>query len=259
MRVAAIYDVHANMPALEAVVAEIECEGVDTIVVGGDVGLGPMPVATLDRLMALGDRAKFIRGNADRELVMAFDAGRRPEDVVDDEDPWIRRGAWDAQQISKRHRDFLDALPERVTLDVDGLGTTVFCHGSPRSDEEIITPGTSDARLTEILAGVDADVVVCGHTHMQFDRRLGRTRVVNAGAVGMPYEGRPGAYWVLLGPDVDLRRTEYDFDAAAELVRASGYPDAKQHVADLFLAQPGRDEVTAFFEEMAEQRSRGAS
>jgi putative phosphoesterase len=258
-RVAAIYDVHGNEPALDAVLAEIEREGVDVIVVGGDVGSGPMPAATLDRLIALGDRARLIHGNADRELVNAFDERRRLEDVADEEDPWVRRAAWNGQQITQRHRDFLDALPEYVRLEIEGLGTTLFCHGSPRSDEEIITPGTTEDRLAEILDGVDADVVVCGHTHMQFDRRHGRTRVVNAGAVGMPYEGRPGAYWVLLGPDVDLRRTEYDFDAAAELVRASGYPEAEQHVSDLFLEQPGRDEVTAFFEEMAERRRLGAS
>ena len=163
----------------------------------------------------------------------------------------MRRSAWDAKQISHAHRDHLASLPEHVTFDVGGLGVTLFCHGSPRSDEEILTPATSEERLAEVLSEVEADAVVCGHTHMQFDRRHGSIRIVNAGSVGMPYEGRPGAYLALLGPDVELRRTEYDFDAAAAAVRESGYPDAEQHVVDLFVEQPGRDEVTAFFEEQA--------
>jgi predicted phosphodiesterase len=254
MRVAALYDIHGNLPALEAVLDEIERERVGLIVVGGDIASGPMPAAVIERLMALRDRAEIIHGNADRELVNAFDVGRRLEDVKDEEDPWLRRAAWDAEQITRGDRDFLAGLPEQVTVDVDGLGETLFCHGSPRSDEEIMTPGTSDERLSEILADVDVPVVVCGHTHMQFDRRHGRTRVVNAGSVGMPYEGRPGAYWAVLGPSVELRRTDYDFDATAEAVRDTGYPEAEQHVIDLFKEQPGREEVTAFFEEAAERR-----
>jgi predicted phosphodiesterase len=260
MRVAALYDVHGNLPALDAVLDEIDRECIDVIVVGGDIATGPMPAAVLERLIALGDRAEFIRGNSDRELVNAFDAGRRLDDLADDEDPWLRRGAWDAERITKEHRDFLAGLRELATLDVDGLGETLFCHGSPRSDEEIITPGTTDDRLSEMLAGVDVPVVVCGHTHMQFDRLHGQTRVVNAGSVGMPYEGRPGAYWAVLGPSVELRRTDYDFDAAAKGVRDSGYPEAEQHVLDLFEEQPGREEVTAFFEEAAaRRRAEGAS
>jgi predicted phosphodiesterase len=258
-RVAALYDIHGNLPALDAVLQEIDHEGVDVIVVGGDVASGPMPSEVVERLMALGGRGRLLRGNADRQLVQAYDEGRRPQDVQHESDPWLRRDAWDAEQISREQRDFLAGLPEHVELWIDGLGPTLFCHGSPRSDEEIITPATTEERLAEILAAVEAPIVVCGHTHMQFDRRHGTTRVVNAGSVGMPYEGRPGAYWALLGPDVELRRTAYDFDAAAEAVRKSGYPDAEQHVIDLFVEQPGRDEVAAFFEEAAARaRTAGA-
>jgi predicted phosphodiesterase len=253
LQVAAIYDIHGNLPALEATLAEIEPEGAAVIVIGGDVASGPMPAAVIDRLIALGDRARFLRGNADRHLVSAFDQGQRLADVQYEKDPWLRRGAWEAEQISREQRDFLASFPENAVLEVGGLGETLFCHGSPRSDEEIITPGTTEERLSVMLAGVSQPAVVCGHTHMQFDRRHGQIRIVNAGSVGMPYEGQPGAYWALLGPDVDLRRTDYDFDAAADAIRKSGFPESEGHVTDLFLEQPGRDEVTEFFEQQAER------
>jgi diadenosine tetraphosphatase ApaH/serine/threonine PP2A family protein phosphatase len=182
----------------------------------------------------------MIHGNADRHIVKSFDEGPRLEDVADAEDPWLRRGAWEGEQISNAQRDFLAALPDTVTLEIDGLGTTLFCHGSPRSDEEIITPGTTEERLDEILAAVDADVVVCGHTHMQFDRRHGRTRVVNAGSVGLPYEGRAGACWAQLGPDVSLRRTDYDFEASsAEAVRQRATPRRNSTLSPCFLSNRG--------------------
>ncbi len=253
MRVAAIYDIHGNLPALEAMLEEVDREGVDVIVVGGDVASGPMPAPVIERVLALGDRARFVRGNADRHLVEAFDKGQRLADVAGEEDPWLRRAAWNAEQISHDQRDFLASFADNVIVAVDGLGKALFCHGSPRSDEEIITPGTPPGRLDAILAGIEQAVVVCGHTHMQFDRRHGNIRVVNPGSVGMPYEGRPGAYWALLGPDVELRRSDYDFTAAAEDIRRSGFPEPEQHVTDLFVEQPGRDEVTAFFEQQAQR------
>jgi diadenosine tetraphosphatase ApaH/serine/threonine PP2A family protein phosphatase len=141
--------------------------------------------------------------------------------------------------------------PETVELEVDELGEVLFCHGSPRSDEEIITKLTSDERLAEILDGIPHSVVVCGHTHSQFDRGHGSLRVVNAGAVGMPYEGRPGAYWALLGPDVELRRTGYDYAAAAERIRTTGFPEAHEHVHDLYVDPPTSEETAELFEARA--------
>jgi diadenosine tetraphosphatase ApaH/serine/threonine PP2A family protein phosphatase len=250
MRVAAIYDIHGNLPALEGVLADIGAEGLELVIVGGvraNAGCGPRSFDWTRCARADDSRQ---RRPPHRQVVRR---GSAVEDVADAEDRWLRRAAWEGEQFSKAQRDFLAALPDTVTLEIDGLGTTLFCHGSPRSDEEIITPGTTEERLDEILAAVDADVVVCGHTHMQFDRRHGRTRVVNAGSVGLPYEGRAGASWAQLGPDVSLRCTDYDFEASAEAVCQSGYPEAEQHVVALFLEQPGRDEVTKFFEEAAER------
>ena len=131
----------------------------------------------------------------------------------------------------------------------------MFCHGSPRGDEEILTRATPEERLRQALASVTEDVVVCGHTHMQFDRVVAGKRVVNAGSVGMPYEGRPGAYWALLGPDVNLRRTTYDVEAAANLIRSTDFPGADEFASDNVLHPPTADEVTDFFERLADERA----
>jgi predicted phosphodiesterase len=226
MRVAALYDIHGNLPALEAVLSEVEREAPEVIVVGGDIASpGPMPRETLDRLLVLDDRARFIRGNTDRELVAHYDGASTIQEIAGAENVWVRRSAWAAEQITEAQRTFLASLPLTVVLDVDGLGPTLFCHGSPRSDEEPITRLTSEMRLAEILAGTTESVVVCGHTHVQFDRTQSGKRVVNAGSVGMHLEGRPGAYWLLLGPDVERRRTLYNLEQAIGQIRASGYPE----------------------------------
>lgn len=242
MRVAALYDVHGNLPALEAVLAEVERERPDAIVVGGDVAAGPFPGETLDRLAAL-DGVRFVRGNADRELVELFD-GVSTLRAEHGDDVWVRRGEWEAERLTRAHRDLLASFEEPLAL-----GGTLFCHGSPRSDEEVITTLTPDALLGELLAGVEQRLVVCGHTHVQFDRRHGATRVVNAGSVGMPLEAGPGAYWLLLGREVELRRTAYDLDAAAERIRASGYPEPDELVARLTAEDAARPaEAAAMFE-----------
>ncbi|HUZ84341.1 MAG TPA: metallophosphoesterase family protein [Gaiellales bacterium] len=227
MRVAALYDIHGNLPALEAVLAEVESAAVDVVVVGGDVVSGPFPAATLELLLGLGGRVRFLRGNADR---------------LEAEPDWV--GA----QFDAGRRALITTWPAAVVLEPAGLGAVRFCHGSPRSDEESITPATPDRRLRPMLAGVVESVVVCGHTHMQFDRVAGRHRVVNAGSVGMPYEGRRGAYWALLGPGVELRRTAYDAVRAAARIRSDGHPEAAPAFAELVLRPPTRAEATAAFE-----------
>ncbi len=242
MRVAALYDVHGNLPALEAVLAEVEALEVDAVVVGGDVAIGPMPRETLERLLALGERALFLRGNGDREI-----AGDPPGDGL-----WSERTRWSAAQLERGQLAWLAALPDTQTVAVDGLGPVLFCHGSPRSDEEILTRISSEERVAAVVAGVAEHVVVCGHTHVQFDREVAGKRLVNAGSVGMPYEARPGAYWALLGPDVELRRTDYDRETAADAIRATGFPDAEGLAAENVLQVPTAEEATEQFERMAQ-------
>jgi len=158
------------------------------------------------------------------------------------------------EQLDDANRAFLGSFEPRVVLDVEGLGATLFCHGSPRSDEEILTRATSEERLARVLADVPQRVVVCGHTHVQFDRPAAGLRVVNAGSVGMPYESGPGAYWALLGPGLELRRTLYDLEGAAEAIRASSWPGADAFVRENLLVIPTADEATAYFEGLALER-----
>jgi predicted phosphodiesterase len=226
--VAALYDIHGNLPALSAVLAEVDALGINTIVVGGDVASGPMPVETLDELRAR--RASFVRGNADRVLDLRG---------ADEGELWVRSRRWVADRLGGERLAFLAGLPLDLTLDVQDLGSVRFCHGAPGSDEATITMLTPDNRLRALLGGVEERVVVCGHTHVQFDRRVDGTRVVNAGSVGAPYESEPGAYWALIGPDVELRRTAYDFGEAAAAIAASGHPRADEALTYL-AADPGR-------------------
>ena len=252
MQVAALYDIHGNLDALEAVLDELGREGVELILVGGDIVSGPLPRTTIEQLLALRERARYIRGNADREVVAAFD-GRQLGVGLPDEVRALT--TWTAGQLERRHRDFLAELPETLALEIAGVGEVLFCHGSPRSDEEIITRVTPKARLREALAGVWQEVVVCGHTHMPFDRRVDGVRVVNAGSVGMPY-GAPGAHWLLLGPEgIAPRRTDYDRERAAERIRGSGYPMAADFAENNVLRPPTEEEAIAVFERMAAERA----
>jgi predicted phosphodiesterase len=228
VRVAALYDVHGNLPALAAVLAEVDALGADAIVVGGDVASGPMPVETLDALRATG--ALFVRGNADRVLDLRG---------ANDGETWVRARRWVAARLGEERLAFLAGLPLDLTLELPGLGAVRFCHGAPGSDELPITRLTPDERLLGLLHGVRERVVVCGHTHVQFDRAVDGIRVVNAGSVGAPYEAEPGAYWALLGADVELRRTAYDVEAAAAAIAGTGYPRAAE-AATYLIADPER-------------------
>ncbi|MBO0689977.1 MAG: metallophosphoesterase family protein [Candidatus Dormibacteraeota bacterium] len=245
MRVAALHDIHGNLPALEAVLADVEAAGVDRIVLGGDLSLGPMPTDTLDLLWGLGDRVVALHGNTDREQVAAFDGGAPDPRIPDG----VREATiWAGRVLERRHRDYLAGLPPTLKFDVDGVGKVLFCHATPQNDVDVFTAVSAEDRVAPMLAGVDADVVVCGHTHMQFDRRVGGVRVVNAGSVGMPF-AEPGAYWLLLGPAVELRRTAYDLEAAAARIRATAYPMAEDFAANNVLRPPSAADVIARFEQ----------
>jgi putative phosphoesterase len=241
MRVAALNDIHGNLPALEAVLAKVEEAGVDAVVCGGDVLGGPFSAEVFDRLGQLAG-VRFLRGNGDRMVLEGSD------DYGQD---------WDAarQRLGEARLAEAAVWPLTVELEIDGLGPTLFCHAIPTADEPIFTRLTPDEDVVELLGDVSADVVVVGHTHVQFDRLLPTgVRVVNAGSVGMPYGGRRGAFWALLGPEVELRRTDYDVDAAAAAIRAVG-GDGNEQLAGVLLDPPDPDETSRSFEsQRLEQR-----
>lgn len=233
MRVAAIYDIHANLPALDAVLEDIRHAQVHQIVVGGDVLPGPMPRETIARLLDVDLPLQFIQGNGDREVLarmQGIETGTVPE-------PFRALIRWTGEQLDPDDARLLESWPATVRVPIDGVGEVLFCHATPRNDTEIFTRVTSEDRLMPIFEGLGVPLVVCGHTHMQFDRKVGETRVVNAGSVGMPF-GEPGAYWLLLGPDVQLRRTAYDLVTAAERIRRTKYPQAEEFAASHVLQPP---------------------
>ena len=242
MRVAAIYDIHGNLPALEAVLQDIRQAEVDQIVVGGDVVPGPMPCETLTCLLNLDIPVQFIRGNCERE-VLAEAAGKGTSTVPEQFREIVR---WTAQQLHPDHERLLAGWPMTLHIEICGLGEALFCHATPRSDAEIFTRLTPEDHLLPIFAEHKVSVIICGHTHMQFDRMIGNIRVVNAGSVGMPF-GQPGAYWLLLGPNVELRHTPYDLAKAADCIRNTNYPQARNFATHNVLQPKSEEEMLEIF------------
>jgi putative phosphoesterase len=242
MPVAVLYDIHANLPALEAVLQEIRSAAVDQIVIGGDVLPGPMPRETIELLLSLEIPTQFIHGNGDRAVLSAITD--RPLDPMPEQAREAVR--WVAGQLSSGHEQLLAAWPDTLHLQVEGLDEVLFCHATPRGDTEIFTRLTPEDRLVPLFQQLEAPVVVCGHTHMQFDRLIGGVRVLNAGSVGMPF-GEPGAYWLLLGPGIQFRHTAYDFANATERIRETSYPQAADFAARNILNPPSEQEMLAVF------------
>jgi putative phosphoesterase len=228
VRVAALYDIHGNLPALEAVLAEVEREGVDAIVIGGDIASGPpQPREAIELVRSL-PNAHCIRGNADR----LHDREHAGEEGLE----------WLFGQLDEEHVEWLVSLPFSAVLD-----DTLYVHATPVDDTTVVTDATTDEKLAGLLAEVEQPRVVAGHTHMQLERRVGDKLFVNAGSIGWPYEGRTGSYWAILDEGVDLRRTDYDLERAAELVRRSGHPRAEEIATENILASATRAEAIAVF------------
>jgi len=253
MRVAALYDIHGNLPALEAVLDEVRREGIDRIIVGGDVVPGPMPVETLHLLKGIDLPIDFICGNCELAVLAQMAAEESGEitywgTTSGAPPPQAEREVlrWTADRLRSVSEPIFARWPKTFRLDIPRWGPTLFCHGTPRSETEICTRLTSNDRLRSLFDDVEEAVVVCGHTHMQFDRTIGPTRVVNAGSVGMPF-GDPGAYWLLLGPKVEFRCTHYDVMKGADRVRATGYPKREEYARHM-LQPPSEESVLSALE-----------
>jgi len=234
MKVAALYDIHGNLPALDAVLREVREQAVDQIVVGGDVVLGPMPRECLSRVMELDIPTLFVKGNCDREVVTRMSGLSAPSALPAQVQESV---TWVASQLSQLQRSVMDEWPATVSLNVGALGKVLFCHATPQNDVDIFTKLTPESKVVSMMGAVDAAVIVCGHTHMQFDRKVGRYRIVNAGSVGMPF-AEPGAYWLLLGEDIVCKRTEYDVMGAAGRIRETRYPQAGEFASRNVLQPP---------------------
>ena len=231
MRVAALYDIHGNLPALEAVLEEVARDSIDAIVVGGDVLWGPLQPACLAALRAA--RALFLAGNCERDVLGAVDESSR----------------WCRDQLTTEDVEFVSAWSATLELGLEGLGRVLFCHATPRSDDENLTRLTPDGDVAAALFGVDADIVVCGHTHVQLDRRVPNSpRLVNAGSVGLPYQGETGAFWTILDTDVEFRRTPYDIESAIALLSETGFPGAAEVFGESLRGRISAESATAFFE-----------
>jgi putative phosphoesterase len=239
MRIAALYDIHGNLPALEAVLEEVREANAEQIIIGGDVLPGPMPRETLECLLRLDIPVRFIHGNGDR-VVLGQMRGTEPTEVPRQ---FRKNICWNARQLTKEHESLLASWPATIRFEIAGLGNVLFCHATPRNDTDIFTRLTPEARLLPIFQAVDASLVVCGHTHMQFDRTIGRIRVANAGSVGMPY-GEPGAYWLFLSARVEFRRTSYDLAKAADRIRATSYPQADDFAVNNVLKPRSETEIS---------------
>jgi diadenosine tetraphosphatase ApaH/serine/threonine PP2A family protein phosphatase len=212
-----------------------------------------MPRETLRRLLDLDLPVQFIHGNGELALLAqmaATDAGSvtywGTTSGASLPEPLQEVMRWTAQQLQPEYEPVLANWPKTVRLQIGGLGEVLFCHSTPRSETEVFTRLTPEERLLPLFEGLKVSVVVCGHTHMQFDRMIGRTRVVNAGSVGEPF-GEPGAYWLLLGPDVQLQHTPYDLAQAAERIRATNYPRAQEFAAHDVLQPPSEAEMLELF------------
>ena len=240
-RVALLADVHGNAPALAAVLREVEDEDVDLLVHAGDLTWGSLVEETLALVHAYDGRAAFVRGNADRAVLELADG--TPRDDKTERDDWMT-DHHDAEAVG-----FLRTFAEDVVVEVGGLGGVRICHGSPRGDTECVTSKTPEERVREFMTGVAEQIVATAHTHVQFDRHVACVRSLNPGSVGLPYEGRPGAYWALLGPDVELRRTAYDVAETIAAYRETDDP-AVGRMVEMLEQPPTPAEVIAHAEKL---------
>lgn len=218
MKILALYDIHGNVDALEAVLADPRAADPDVVLVGGDAVPGPDAAATLARLEALGESVRWVRGNGEREVADAV-GGATPAEG----DLAGRTAALTAAKIGAPRARALGELP--LTVELDGV---LFCHASPRRDDEMLTHLSSAERWSDALSGVDAGLVVAGHTHQQDDRVVGGVRFVNAGSVGLPYEGDGAARWLWIADgNPELRQTAYAAAATGARCLADGWPDER--------------------------------
>jgi predicted phosphodiesterase len=224
VNILALYDIHGNVEALDGVLADPRAADPDVVVVGGDTVPGPFAAEALARLRALPTPVRWVRGNGEREVADAVGApSTGPDDL-----PAVT-AALNAAALGDETARALGELP--LTVALDGV---LFCHASPRRDDELLTRISTPERWADALSAVDGGLVVAGHTHQQDDRTVGAVRFVNAGSVGLPYEGDGAARWLWIADGVpELRQTPYDAAGAGARILAAGWPDEQSTAAAL--------------------------
>ncbi|TGA95831.1 metallophosphoesterase [Sporolactobacillus shoreae] len=251
MKIAALYDIHGNFPALQAVLKELHYLQPDVIVIGGDIVSGPMPVQTLDCLLNLRRDAKvtFIRGNGDREVSEAS----KGLGLKNLSEQGQKTEQWVAEQLTEKHIEFLSHLKSVASIQTE-LGDLLFCHATPMSDSDIFTPQSNKKRLEKIFGNVEQSIVVCGHTHVQFKLKFEKKLIFNSGSIGMPYAKQTGAYWLFISPDgIQFKRTSYDLNEAAKLFRQSNSPSVEDFINNNLFHIPTEKEAMAFFNKITEK------
>jgi predicted phosphodiesterase len=224
MKVLALYDIHGNLEALDAVLGDPRAADPDVVLVGGDAVPGPFAREVLARLAGLPVPVVWIRGNGEREVVEAI--GKPPPEG---DDMAAITESLTASAIGAEQASELGGLP--LTVEIGGV---LYCHASPRRDDEMLTRLAAAERFETALADVGLPLVVAGHTHQQDDRTVGRLRFVNAGSVGLPYEGDGDARWLWVEEGVpSLRQTAYDHVGAGTRILAAGWPDERSTRAAL--------------------------
>ncbi|MCQ2009789.1 metallophosphoesterase family protein [Sporolactobacillus sp. STSJ-5] len=250
MKIAALYDIHGNFPALKTVLDELDRVRPDRIIIGGDMVSGPMPVQTLNCLLNLRNKTNitFIRGNGDREVV---DASKGAPLLHMSEEGRVTT-KWVANSLTGKQLDFLSNLDDVTSIHVDELGDVLFCHATPENDHDIFTPLSPKKRINKLFAEVEQSIVVCGHTHIQYEMKLEKTKIFNSGSVGMPFAKQPGAYWLLIDSDqIEFKRTTYDFEQAALEIREAHSPDAEDFINTNVIHVPNEEKSMIFLENLA--------
>ena len=250
MRIAAIYDIHGNTSALEAVLSDVSTEKVDAVVIGGDVVSGPFPRETLNLLQTISVPTYFILGNAESDVIRLI-LGQPSNGMSQKAD---EVAGWVENQLTSDQKDFLLTWTDDLQLKLTPKCNAYFCHGTPRSNTEIFTLVTPEKRVTDIFRNTEASIYVCGHTHMQFERTVNNIHIVNAGSVGMPF-GDTGADWLLInGNEFEFVHTEYNLLSAAESMRTSNYPDVEDFIQNNVLHSPTKDKMIEVLTKMEAQQ-----
>jgi putative phosphoesterase len=239
MRIAAIYDIHGNTPAIEAVLDVISKKNVDAIVIGGDVVSGPFPRETLNLLQKIRVPTYFILGNAESDVIRLILG--QPSNGMSEKANEVAN--WAVDQLTSEQKDFLLTWRNKLQLELVPGCSAYFCHGTPRSNEEIFTLVTPEEKVSDIFRRGDSSVYICGHTHMQFKRTINNIRIINAGSVGMPFGGT-GADWLLInGNEFEFVHTEYNLLSAAERMRTSSYPDVEDFIQNNVIHSPTKNKM----------------